>query len=200
MLNRARTLLLMALLTIVALPGISHAQGKGAWEIGFDAGLTVQKFFDDNPETDDPSEVAIGIPAQQTGGFQAMSLQTIRAGVYVLNRIQIEFDGGFTFNSFSDRDSTFTQIGLGISWLQNFADTSASVTPFVKGGGLYRLFAGSDDSASQNGLMAGGGFKFRVANQLAIRTQVGISRWFNKETLPRHWDFTLAVGISLFTK
>ena len=200
MFNRAKTISLIALLTLVALPGLSHAQGKGAWEIGFDAGLTVQKFFDDNPDTDDPSEVAIGIPAQQTGGFQAFSLQTVRAGVYVLNKSEIEIDGGFTFNSFFDGDSTFTQIGLGVSWLQNFADSSASVTPFVKGGGLYRLFAGSDETVSQNGLMAGGGFKFRVANQLAVRTQAGISRWFNKEELPRHWDFTLAVGISLFTK
>jgi hypothetical protein len=200
MLSRARTISLITLLTLVTLPGLSHAQGKGAWEIGFDAGLTVQKFSDDDPNTDDPTDVAIGFPAQQTGSVQAFSLQTIRAAVYVLNKSEIEIDGGFTFNSFFDGDSTFTQIGLGVFWLQNFADSSASVTPFVKGGGLYRLFAGSDETVSQNGLLAGGGFKFRVADHLAIRTQAGVSRWFNKEELPRHWDFTLSVGLSLFTR
>ena len=175
--SRIRFFLLAGVVLLV--PTLLNAQGQPV-ELGVDGGLTIS--FNGSTST----------------SFQ-LPFQSLRAGFFPSDAVSLEPVVSVSYLKFEEVDAIYT-LGLEFGALLHFISDRSRAQPYFRPFAGFQLLAAGGESLSQ--FHAGGGFgvKVPVANQLAVRLEVGFQHGFKNEDLSGGNSITAAVGLSFFTR
>ena len=217
----SRTLFLLVILALLALPLRAAAQGRaGSVELGFDGGFEFSN-VEDLELDDDGDEIDvefgdrfdIGVPIQRFRvGYHASDLISIEPSIGLdYFKIEDPTDDG------DDADVSQTNLNLALALLVHFRGDPDIPVAYGLLRGTYNLTdvnlgdddddddlppgLGGEDSASQLGLGVGVGVKLPVADRLDVRLEGSYERRFENEDdfLPSSNNYILNVGFSWYT-
>jgi len=168
-----------------------HAQTRGSWEFGIDAGFNLS-ILDEQDNI-----LTFGLPATDFGSF----LQNLRIGYFTSETFEIESSIGLSY--LSQSNAKFWRLGLTMEGVYNFprgSDPSdENAIPFLRGGGILTVWGDDDETLTQLGLGLGVGTKLPLGSQWALRLEIGGARYFENDDFLSHWDVNGSVGFSFFT-
>jgi len=129
----------------------------------------------------------------------SIPIESVRFGLFVLNRVSIESSLALTVLDSQNTDP-ITSVSFWLSGLLHITGDRSKLQPFVRPTGGWDHYSNGSDSFSQ--FKAGGyvGMKIPVADHLSLRLESGYLRGLESDDLPPSDEVSLNFGISLFVR
>jgi hypothetical protein len=192
--SRSRSFVILLAFACVAATSLGLPTECVAVEIGVDASAVLQ-------ELDDTEAHAFRLSAPSAEGLSYSAVQTMRVGIEVSPKSQIEVRPGFSTTSsnlYGPPSETYTKLFLGVGYLRGHLH-GASAAPFFRAGANMTLVREFSHTYTQFGVSAGGGLRWRIGKVLGLRSEIVPTRWFDGASTGR-WDIALRGGLSIFTE